>query len=345
MEKGKQVPPLPFCLFPNSKSAMSDFTVKTLYEDNKDTLDLKLLNHKGSFNKIIREGELHRPGMALSGFTEVFTYWRVQILGNTELAYLETLPSPEKRKTLSNVLSFDLPCIIVTDNNKPPKSLLTIADNKQLSIFGTPHNTTTLIHLLSDYLDKKFAPKTSVHGSLVDVFGVGMLITGRSGIGKSEVAIDLVERGHRLVADDVVHITRIAEGILVGVSDKMLQDHAEVRGLGIINVRSMFGIQAVRVRKRIEVQVDLHEWSDDLAYERVGIDQEIAKILEVEIPLVKLPIFPGKNITVTAEVIALNHLMKIRGHHTAALFNKKLLEKMEKETKTKWKPYIDSDIE
>lgn len=322
---------------------MADLDVEMLYEDNKNTLALVLLNHKGSYNKKITEGELHRPGLALSGFTDVFTHWRVQILGNTELAYLETLGAIEKRKVLDKVLSFDIPCIIITDNNIAPKALLRVAEKKQISIFGTPHNTTTLIHLLSDYLDRKFAPKTTVHGSLVDVWGIGMLFTGRSGIGKSEVAIDLVERGHRLVADDVVHITRIAEGILMGTSDSMLQDHAEVRGLGIINVRSMFGIQAVRVRKRIEVQVDLHEWSDELDYERVGIDQEAIKILEVEIPLVRLPIFPGKNITVTAEVIALNHLMKIRGYHTAEMFNERLIEKMHKPTR--WNPYIDLDTE
>jgi HPr kinase/phosphorylase len=307
---------------------MEEFTVEQLYEDNKDKLYLKLLSHKGSFDRIISEGELHRPGLALTGFTDVFTYWRVQILGNTELAYLETISSVERKKALTKVLSFDIPCIIITDNNRPPRVLINMADRRQISLFGTPHNTTTCIHLLGDYLDQKFAPKATVHGSLVDVYGVGMLFTGKSGIGKSEVAIDLVERGHRLVADDIVHITRTAEGVLMGESDELLRDHAEVRGLGIINVRTMFGIQAVRVRKLIEVQVDLQEWSDELDYERVGMDQETTQILEAEIPLVRLPIIPGKNITVIAEVIALHHLMKIRGYRTAEVFNQKLMEKM-----------------
>ena len=334
---------------------MDDFNVEVLFKETKDKLRLKLLNHKGSFNKIVREGEVHRPGLALSGFTDVFTFWRVQILGNTELAYLETLPTHMKRKALKKLLDFDIPCIIITDNNKAPKSLLTLADTKQVSIFGTPHNTTTLIHLLSDYLDRTFAPKITIHGSLVDIFGIGVLFTGRSGIGKSEIAVDLVERGHRLVADDVVHVTRSAEGLLIGTADPMLQDHAEVRGLGIINVRTMFGIQAVRMRKRIEVQVDLHEWNDEMDYERVGIDQEMTRILEVQLPLVKLPIFPGKNITVIAEVIALNQLMMIRGFMTAETFNEKLLKKMRdqskdtkksfKETLEKFGTYLEGDDE
>ncbi|MDZ7294797.1 MAG: HPr(Ser) kinase/phosphatase, partial [candidate division KSB1 bacterium] len=234
----------------------------------------------------------------------------------------------QRRQSIEKVLSFDIPCIIITDNNKPPRILLKVADERQISIFGTPHNTTTLIHLLGDYLDVKFAPKVTIHGSLVDVYGVGMLFTGRSGIGKSEVALDLVERGHRLVADDVVHITRAAKGTLIGTSDDLLRDHAEVRGLGIINVRQMFGMRAVRLRKRVEVQVDLQEWSDDIDYERIGIDQETTTILDVELPLVRLPIIPGKNITVIAEVIALHHLMRIRGYMAAEVFNQKLIERM-----------------
>lgn len=320
---------------------MAELTVETLFEENKETLHLQLLNHRGSFGKVIREGELHRPGLALTGFTDVFTYQRVQILGNTELAYLETLTEAQRRQAIEKVLSFDIPCIIITDNNKPPRILLAMADKRQISIFGTPHNTTTLIHLLGDYLDMKFAPRVTIHGSLVDVFGVGMLFTGRSGIGKSEVALDLVERGHRLVADDVVHITRAAKGTLIGTSDEQLRDHAEVRGLGIINVRQMFGIRAVRLRKRVEVQVDLQEWAEDTDYERVGIDQETTTILDTEIPLVRLPIIPGKNITVIAEVIALHHLMRIRGYKTAEIFNQRLIERMRRASSYPYSPEKD----
>ncbi len=324
---------------------MDQLTVETLYEETKETLRLQLLNHRGSFSKVISEGEVHRPGLALTGFTDVFTYHRVQILGNTELAYLETLSEAQRRQSIEKVLSFDIPCIIITDNNKPPRVLLKVADERRISIFGTPHNTTTLIHLLGDYLDMKFAPKVTIHGSLVDVYGVGMLFTGRSGIGKSEVALDLVERGHRLVADDVVHITRAAKGTLIGTSDDLLRDHAEVRGLGIINVRQMFGIRAVRLRKRVEVQVDLQEWSEDVDYERIGIDQETTTILDTEIPLVRLPIIPGKNITVIAEVIALHHLMRIRGYLSAEVFNQRLIERMRQASSHPYPYSPDRDFE
>ncbi|RMD88062.1 MAG: HPr kinase/phosphorylase [Calditrichaeota bacterium] len=326
---------------------MEPLTVKKLYHDTKDKLRLKLLNNKVSFHRIIKEGELNRPGLALAGFVEVFTYKRVQVIGNTETAYLYSLPVVQRRKTLNTVLSFDIPCIIVTENNQPPPEFLEIATEKGVSVFQTPFKTTRLMHLLSDYMDDKFAPKITVHGSLVDVYGIGMLFTGRSGIGKSEIALDLVERGHRLVADDVVHISRKAEGVLIGTADEMLQHHMEIRGLGIVDVRSIFGIRSIRLQKRVEVEVQLEEWDESEEYERIGLDEFTTKILDVEIPVVKLPIFPGKNITVIAEVIALHQLLKIYGHHPAREFNERLIKKMqEKLAKEKYlQDYLDRDFE
>ena len=203
------------------------------------------------------------------------------------------------------------------------------------------------MHLLSDYMDDKFAPSITVHGSMADVYGIGVLFTGRSGIGKSEIVLDLVERGHRLVADDVVHLARKAEGVLIASASEVLQHHIEVRGLGIIDLRSVFGIRSIRLQKRVEVEVQLEEWDDQEDYERIGLDESVTQVLGVEIPLVKLPIFPGKNITVIAEVVALNQLMKIYGHHPAKEFNQRLIKKMQDKVGSEkyLKDYLDKDFE
>jgi HPr kinase/phosphorylase len=326
---------------------MHGLTVKVLYEDNRQRLQLKLLNNTASFSRVIEEGDLHRPGLALAGFVKVFTYKRVQILGNTEINYLNTLSEEDRRQALETLMSFELPCIILTENNEPPSSLMEIADRQGISVFQTPYKTSKLMHLLSDYMDDKFAPSITVHGSLVDVYGIGVLFTGRSGIGKSEIALDLVERGHRLVADDVVNICRKAGGVLIGTGSELLQHHMEVRGLGIIDVQSIFGIRAIRLQKRVEVEVQLEVWDDSRDYERIGLDEETTTILDVEIPVVKLPIFPGKNITVIAEVIALNQLLKIYGHHPAREFNERLIRKIQQNVAEQGylRDYLDRDFE
>ncbi|MFQ5825230.1 MAG: HPr(Ser) kinase/phosphatase [bacterium] len=326
---------------------METLTVEKLFNDTKEKLQLELLNNKASFNRQIEEADLNRPGLALTGFVEVFTYKRIQIIGNTENAYLKTLSDVERKRALNKVFSFKIPCLIITERNEPPDELIEISNEKGISIFRTPFKTTKLMHLLSDYMDEKFAPQIIVHGSLVDVYGIGVLFTGRSGIGKSEIALDLVERGHRLVADDVVNISRKAEGILIGTAGEMLQHHMEIRGLGIVDVRSVFGIRSIRLQKRIEVEVQLEEWNDSVDYERIGLDESTTEILDVEIPMVKLPIFPGKNITVIAEVIALHQLLKIYGHHPAQEFNERLIKKMQgKIVKEKYlEDYLDRDFE
>ncbi|MFQ5640234.1 MAG: HPr(Ser) kinase/phosphatase [bacterium] len=322
-------------------------TVEQLFKDLKEKLKLELLNGEASFKRVIDESDLHRPGLALTGFVDVFTYRRVQIIGNTETAYLNKLSSEDRKKAVSTLLSFEIPCIIITESNEPLPELFKKADEKSVSLFRTPFRTTRLMHLLSNYMDERFAPSIAVHGSMVDVYGIGMLFTGRSGIGKSEIALDLVERGHRLVADDVVNISRKAEGILIGFANEMLQYHMEIRGLGIVDVQSIFGIRSIRLQKRLEVEVQLEEWSDDEEYERLGIDEKTINILDVELPLVRLPIFPGKNITVIAEVVAMHQLLKIYGHYPAKEFNERLIHKIQLNQKSDQylKDYLDRDFE
>ena len=322
---------------------MDDLTVEILFEDNKNRLKFEILNNEASFEKKIQERELHRPGLALSGFVDVFTYKRVQIIGNTELAYLETLSATKREASLRKVFEFDLPCIIITDNNHPSEDFISIANENKITILRSVYSTTHVFQMLSSYLEKKFAPFTTMHGSLVDVYGTGVLITGRSGIGKSEVALDLVERGHRLVADDVVNLTRRTEGILLGSCSETLLHHMEIRGIGIIDARSVFGIRSIRFQKRVEVELHLEDWEEGKNYDRTGLEEEMIEYLGVPIPIIRLPIFPGKNITVIAEVIALNHLLKIFGQFTAKEFNERLIERIQNNSQLK--EYLFFDIE
>jgi len=317
--------------------------VGLFYKDNESRLALELVTSREGLKRKITQKNLHRPGLALAGFLELFTFDRVQILGNTEMSYLRNLTVEERREKFQRVFEFDIPCLIVTDSNEVFPEMIEEADKKRLAVFRTTHSTTVLIHLLSDYLDDRFAPKMTIHGSLVDVYGTGLLFTGRSGIGKSEIALDLVERGHRLVADDVVILTKKAEGVLVGSGPEMLKHFMEIRGLGIIDVRHMFGVRAIRLQKRVEMEVELVEWSSGEGYERVGLDEEYRDFLGVRIPLVKLPIFSGKNITVIAEVIALNLHLKVYGYHPAQVFNARLMDVIL--NKKQVSDYLDKDYE
>jgi HPr kinase/phosphorylase len=310
------------------KDSMQHITVSTFFKDNKDRLKLSLMNSENGFNRKINTSDIHRPGLALAGFVELFTYDRVQVMGNTEVHYLNSLSDQKLVQSVDRFIEFEIPLLIVTYSNKLPIYLLQAATRRSISIFSTPMTTTQLIHIMGDYLDIKFAPKTTVHATLVDVYGVGLLVTGRSGIGKSEVALDLVERGHRLVADDVVLITRTAEDTLIGKGREISEHHIELRGVGLIDVKKVFGIRGVRLQKRIESEIRLKEWDTQKEWDRTGLDEETTKILDVDIPVVNLPINPGKNMTVICETIAMNQLLKMQGYYTAKEFNRRLKEHM-----------------
>ena len=308
---------------------MEEFiTVRTLLRENQERLKLQLLCSENGLNRKIVTSEMHRPGLALSGFVELFTSDRLQILGNTEIKYLYSLPPRQLTRSIDRFIEFEIPAIIVTNNNEVPEYLIQAATRRYISILRTPLSTTRAVHLLSEYLEEKFAPRTSMHGSLVDVYGIGMLFTGRSGIGKSEISLDLVERGHRLVADDLVIITKQAEKVLIGKGREIAQHVLEIRGVGLIDVRRIFGIRGIRMQKRVEVEVHLVDWDSAKEYDRTGLEDKTTEILGVEIPQIMLPIHPGKNITVIAETIALNHLLKTYGYHAAKEFNKRLKEYM-----------------
>jgi len=300
--------------------------------------------------KFVTEADLHRPGLALAGYTKLFTYKRVQIVGNTESQYIGNLPAAQQSEAFKKLTDFNLPVIFLTDGNKLPKELLHIAEDAQIPVYTTPVETTRFMFLLRDFLDDQFALQTMVHGSMVDVYGIGILVAGKSGIGKSEVALDLVERGHRLVADDIVMLTK-KNNILMASATEMSKHFMEIRGLGIIDVMSMFGIRSVRYQKRLEVVLELTLWDESDDVERTGLSDESVNILGTEIPLIHLPITPGKNITVIAEVIAMNYLLKHYGYDAAKAFQDKIKNSIA--DKSSGKPgtprraieYFEGDIE
>jgi HPr kinase/phosphorylase len=324
----------------------NSMTVGFLFDVNKQRLKLESVNGDVGFEREITDKNIHRPGLALAGYVELFTYDRVQIFGNTEIRYLHHLTFEERINAFKTIFKFDMPCIFVTGENKLDDELVAIATEHHVSVILTPLETTKFVYFISDFLDDHFAPQTVLHGSFVDVDGIGVLITGRSGIGKSEIALDLVERGHRLVADDVVMVTRKGEGILMGAGSDVVKHYMEIRGLGLIDVRSIFGIRSIRFQKRIEIIVELQEWRNDIEYTRTGLDHENISILGVSLPHIKLPIVPGKNITVIVEVIAMDYQLKHYGFDSAKEFAKRLDAAIAEKTKGKRViNYFDHDFE
>ncbi|MGE5498208.1 MAG: HPr(Ser) kinase/phosphatase [Syntrophothermus sp.] len=303
-------------------------TVEFFYNNIKDRFKLTIYSDGTGFDRKIYDQNLHRPGLALAGFVELFSYTRVQIFGNTENKYLNQLEKDARVETLRRIFQFDIPCIVLTDGNNPLPEMIELANEFHIPLFGTTFTTTKISYLISDFLDDQFAPRISLHGSFVDVYGCGMLFVGKSGIGKSEVALDLVERGHRLVADDVIIVTKKGENILMGSGTELVKHFMEVRGIGIIDIKSMFGVRAIRFQKRLEIIVELEIWDDKSYYTRTGLDEAYFNLLDVEVPYIKLPILPGKNITVISEVISLNYLLKHYGYDSAKVLQKRLEDRL-----------------
>lgn len=315
---------------------MHEISIQELLEKHGRRLALQLFAGEQGLDRRLVNDEIHRPGLALAGFIDLYTYDRLQLLGNTEILFLNNLSHEQREAALDTIYQFELPCVVLTSGNVPPPGMKERAEARGIPLLVTRFATTKFAHLFGFYLDDLFAPQTTVHGSLVDVYGVGLLFTGESGIGKSEIALDLVERGHRLVADDVVRIIRRLRGVLIGMSNEVIQHYIEIRGIGLVDVRRMFGIRGIRLQKRVEVEVHLVEWGEVEEYERIGLEDQVISILDVEVPMVTVPIYPGKNLTVISEVIALNHLLKLYGYHPAKEFNERLMDIMQqKSSKTR----------
>jgi len=307
---------------------MARVTVQQIYAELKESLGLELLSEHPEEDVLLHAKDVHRPGMALMGFTANFLPGRLQVMGASEMAYLETLEADDQLTAFQRVISLDAPACFVTRGMRVPEILLDFARRQKFPLYRSSLDAVDFIAELSRYLEHLFAPRTEVHGSLVDVYGVGMLFTGRSGIGKSECALDLVERGHRLVADDIVEIIQTDEEVLIGKYREVLQHNIEIRGVGVIDIKAIFGIRAIRMQKRIEVEVRLQDWNDNEDYERLGLERQYTEILGVRVPRVIVPLFPGKNITVISEVIALDFMLKVYGYDAANILNQRILETM-----------------
>lgn len=320
-------------LFSNLKPIVQDsIPVEMLLQSPTKLINL---NSQVGYNNKITDKDLYRPQLALAGYVGLFTYHRVQIFGNTEMLYLQSLSLENKKKSLEVIAQFPIPCVIITNNNTPDNDLLEIFSKANIAVFITEYDTTKAFSLLSEFLNDQFAPQLVVHGSFVDIYGVGILFVGRSGIGKSEITLDLIERGHRLVADDVVMLTKKKENLLMGTGTSLVQHFMEIRGLGIIDIRQMFGIRSIRYQKRLEIIVELEDWDDSANYTRTGLDEHPTSLMGIDISSVKLPIFPGKNITVIAEVIAINYLLRTYGYDASTVFSEKLNERIKQKSAMK----------
>ncbi|HEX8536180.1 MAG TPA: HPr(Ser) kinase/phosphatase, partial [Cystobacter sp.] len=249
---------------------------------------------------------------------------RVQVFGNTEVSYLRTLPLERQREVLDSLFQEELACVVVTKGIDPPPALAEACEKAGLALMRTPLLSSAFIQQVQAFLEESLTESSSLHGVLIDVFGVGVLLLGKSGIGKSEIALDLVMRGHRLVADDIVDVTRRRQGVVYGTGNAVIRHHMEIRGLGIINIKDLFGVASVRERKMIELVIELQEWDPHQEYDRLGVEDRFMSIVGVDVPLSVVPVRPGRNMTTIIEVAARNQLLKQRGHHSAREFAERL---------------------
>lgn len=299
-------------------------SVDELLRTKRQTLALELLTDERGLDRLIPGPEISSPGLVLTGYTERFPADRIQVLGETEISFLNSLDVARRQQALELFFSFHIPLVFITKGQEPPRELLEIAALRGTPVVRTALKTAEFYTRIKPFLEEQFAPSTTMHGSLADVFGVGLLFVGKSGIGKSEAVLDLIERGHRLVADDMVLVSRRGSEVLLGRGHPLQKHHMEIRGVGIIDISRLFGIRAIRQQKRIEVVVQLEIWNEGTHYDRTGLERQMVEILGVPVPKVVVPLNPGKNITVIAEVVAMNHLLKYAGVDSAARFNERL---------------------
>jgi HPr kinase/phosphorylase len=319
-------------------------TVGRLIERLQEPLQLEQLGGAYGMDREITNSDISSPGLALAGYVGRFMSQRLQVLGETEMTYLASLSSDERRRVLELFFSFPLPCVFVTKGLELAQPLLDVAQRAGVPIVRSPLKTAEFYRRIKPVLEEMLAPRTTIHGSLADVFGVGLLFTGASGIGKSECVLDLVERGHRLVADDLVFISRRGADVLIGRGHELQRHYMEIRGVGLLDIRAVFGIRAVRQQKRIEVVVELREWVEGAIVDRTGLDTETTSVLGVDLPKITIHLNPGKNITVIAEVIAMNHLLRYSGVNSAQAFNERLMSRM-LETTAEVRAYLVEDDE
>jgi len=306
-------------------------TVGDVFDTKQATLGLEVLTSRASLDRAVDDPDISSPGLALAGFTQRFTAGRMQVLGETEMTYLSSLSESVAAERLQGLFNFPIPALFVTKQLDVPKALIDMADEAGIPVLRSTLSTKGFYRRIKPFLESALAPTLSLHGSLADVYGVGLLFVGSSGVGKSECVLDLVERGHRLVADDLVLASRRGTDVLIGRAHPLQGHHMEIRGIGIIDVQMLFGVRAIRQQKRIEVLVQLEHWDENHTYTRTGLETETVDILGVPIPKVTVPLNPGKNITVISEVVAMNHLLHYAGHDSAKAFDQHIRAYLEQD--------------
>ena len=306
--------------------------VRDLIDEAGKELQLSLLTGSRGLENLIKEPRIQKPGLVLVGFLKHIHKSRIQVFGNSEISYLKTLPEQQQKKVIDDFLYSKISCLLISNVPSIPRVIIESARKTGVSIIKSNLLSSDLISNITKYLETRLAPTITFHGVLVEVFGVGVLLLGKSGVGKSEIVLDLVVKGHRLVADDVVEIKKTSPTTLLGQSPSTIRHHMEIRGLGIINIKDLFGVTSIRSSKKIQLVVELEEWKTSRQYDRLGLDEKIHEILGIKVPKIEMPVAPGRNMSMIIEVAARNYLLKKMGYHSAEEFNQKLLSKMNEET-------------
>jgi HPr kinase/phosphorylase len=311
-------------------SPLPGVTVSALLRSRPESfgLTLELLAGAEGAERLITSPHVQKTGLALAGFHEYLKPGRVLIFGESEIRYLESLSEDARARSLNLALTHDFPCVLITGGFTPPAALLAEAERTGCPVLQTSITTPMAIAKLSSILEDTLAERSIIHAGLLDVLGLGILIVGESGTGKSECALDLIVRGHRLVADDTVEVRRRSGTMLIGTCPELTRHHMELRGLGVINVKELFGIASTRTSKRIELVVQLERWDPARQYERMGLDDEFYEILGLKVPLIRMPVAPGRNIAILVEVAARHQLLRLRGHHPARLLADRLEQQL-----------------
>ncbi len=308
-----------------------------------DPLELEPLTGELGLDRLLPDAEMASPGLALAGYTERFVPQRLHVLGETEVTYLASLEPARRRSVLEGFFSFDLSCLFITKGQEVPEPLIELAVQRRVPVLRSKLKTAEFYRRIKPIVEDAFAPRTTLHASMADVYGVGLLFMGRSGIGKSECVLDLIERGHRLVADDVVQVTRKGNGILIAQGHELAAHHMEIRGIGLMDIPALFGIRAVRQQKRVEVVVQLVDWDSAQEADRTGLTRQEMMVLDVPLPKVIVPLNPGKNLTVISEVVAMTHLLRFSGVDSAQAFNDRLIKRMKEQRGIR--EYLQEDYE
>ncbi|RJP22840.1 MAG: HPr kinase/phosphorylase [Candidatus Abyssobacteria bacterium SURF_5] len=305
---------------------IKSLSVGEFIERTKENLKIQIVAGESGLDRTIAISDINRPGLALTGYLDFFAFDRVQVMGLTEINYMRQLEKKTLIERLQRVFKYEIPCFIITRGLTASDEFLEQAERASVPILRSLLTTTKVVSKIIVFLDNQFSPETSLHGVLVDVYGVGVLIMGRAGVGKSECALELIERGHRLVADDVVFIRRRGDRYLYGEGSSLLRHHMEIRGLGIFDVKNIFGVGAIRNTKRIGLIMELEDWDASKEYDRVGVTQDSHTVLEVKLPKITVPVRPGRNMAIIAEVAALNHRLKEMGMDSEQLLSDRLTQ-------------------